>query len=486
MAGEKLKTPLSSGAVPAARRDGRGDVEREVVQAGQDAGLLQVVDAVRQHAGGDDDEEQAGPGEEHAQVEPQRAAVDQPAEQHRGRRGRGPRRSAGRAFGLAFTAVPLVACAPAHRNSAVSRPSRPTASIATTTTAFLPAPSASSSLWCRSDFMCRAVRAIQKIIQVTRPTATIDSVPPMASCASNDSPDGPNVSSAPKPSDDGDRDADAGPQRGQLVAAPGLDQVRDEDADDQRGLEAFAQTDEVVGDHGALPSGLQATSDEARLTSLWRTLLPRTSLGRDTVRQPACDAGHRPPRATSRSRSVGHASANAGSSGRSADLVDRHPAQLDALGVGDGGVHGADLVGEHGRVRPVGVLQHARLAQPRRSTRSIPASSSASRSAASSADSPGIRAPPGTPHVPPWSLHSARCCRTTAIGVPSASRRTSSSPAAPCRPQCRRPHAHSTQPSPGWRWRWAGGASRHARVSRRSRRWPCRRSRSTRRPRTAR
>ena len=49
--------------------------------------------------------------------------------------------------------------------------------------------------------MCRAVRAIQKIIQVTRPTATIDSVPPMASCASNDSPEGPKVSSAPNPSE---------------------------------------------------------------------------------------------------------------------------------------------------------------------------------------------------------------------------------------------------------------------------------------------
>ena len=49
--------------------------------------------------------------------------------------------------------------------------------------------------------MCRAVRAIQKIIQVIRPTATIESVPPMASCASNDSPDGPNVRMAPNPSD---------------------------------------------------------------------------------------------------------------------------------------------------------------------------------------------------------------------------------------------------------------------------------------------
>ena len=65
-------------------------------------------------------------------------------------------------------------------------------------------------------------RAIQKIIQVTRPTATIDSVPPMASCASNVSREGPKVSSAPNARDTRDRDADAEPERGQQVAAPGL------------------------------------------------------------------------------------------------------------------------------------------------------------------------------------------------------------------------------------------------------------------------
>ena len=35
------------------------------------------------------------------------------------------------------------------------------------------------------------MRAIQKIIQVTSPTATIDIEPPNASCASNVSPRGP-------------------------------------------------------------------------------------------------------------------------------------------------------------------------------------------------------------------------------------------------------------------------------------------------------
>ncbi|VTR78792.1 hypothetical protein CHMI_03577 [Cellulomonas hominis] len=45
--------------------------------------------------------------------------------------------------------------------------------------------------------MCRAVRAIHRIIQVSRPAATSDSVPPMASCASNVRPFGPNVRTAP-------------------------------------------------------------------------------------------------------------------------------------------------------------------------------------------------------------------------------------------------------------------------------------------------
>ena len=45
------------------------DVEQVVVEAGEDAGLLQVVDAVGQHAGGDQDQEGAGPGEEHGEVE---------------------------------------------------------------------------------------------------------------------------------------------------------------------------------------------------------------------------------------------------------------------------------------------------------------------------------------------------------------------------------------------------------------------------------
>ena len=59
--------------------------------------------------------------------------------------------------------------------------------------------------------MPRAALAIQKIIQVTKPTATIDSSPPISSWASKVSPFGPKVSAKPKPSETADRDADADP-----------------------------------------------------------------------------------------------------------------------------------------------------------------------------------------------------------------------------------------------------------------------------------
>ena len=56
MAGLKLKMPLSS--VPYQLSGGTcvGHVEREVVQAGQVARLLQVVHAVGEDAAGDDDQ----------------------------------------------------------------------------------------------------------------------------------------------------------------------------------------------------------------------------------------------------------------------------------------------------------------------------------------------------------------------------------------------------------------------------------------------
>ena len=66
---EKLKTPLSRVAYQLSGSIVVRDVEGQVVEAGQDAGLLQVVHAVGQHAGGDEDQEAAGPGEERRQVD---------------------------------------------------------------------------------------------------------------------------------------------------------------------------------------------------------------------------------------------------------------------------------------------------------------------------------------------------------------------------------------------------------------------------------
>ncbi len=95
----------------------------------------------------------------------------------------------------------MVAWVADQMNRAVSRPSRPTASSATTARLNRPAPAAASILPRSSPESPRAWRAIQKTIQVTKPTAMIDSVPPRASCASKVRLRGPKVSSAPKPNE---------------------------------------------------------------------------------------------------------------------------------------------------------------------------------------------------------------------------------------------------------------------------------------------
>ncbi len=69
----------------------------------------------------------------------------------------------------------------AHRNSAVSKPSRPTAMQAVTASAHGPTASAASSFPPSSTDMRWEVRLIQKTIVVTRATATIDITPPKVS-----------------------------------------------------------------------------------------------------------------------------------------------------------------------------------------------------------------------------------------------------------------------------------------------------------------
>ena len=88
----------------------------------------------------------------------------------------------------------------AQTNRAVSRPSRPTARAAISGSDQGLAWAASSCPR-RSVARVREAEAIQKIIQVTRPTARMDSEPPMISWAWKLNPLGPKVSAAPKASD---------------------------------------------------------------------------------------------------------------------------------------------------------------------------------------------------------------------------------------------------------------------------------------------
>ncbi len=91
-----------------------------------------------------------------------------------------------------------VDCTAAQMNREVSRPSRATAMNATTAIASGPMSRALSRRPCSSPLKSRAVRFIQKIIQVTKPTAMMDRNPPNASWAWNDIVDDVNVRRAPK------------------------------------------------------------------------------------------------------------------------------------------------------------------------------------------------------------------------------------------------------------------------------------------------
>ena len=134
---------LEQSRVPGARSDRVADVERESVQPGQDTRLLQVVDPVGEDTGGHDDQCGSGPREERAQVQPQRTP-DQVAQRHRGR-------DAEQGTQQRVVPEPVDRTA-AHRNRAVSMPSRATARNATTTSAPTPASAALSIFECNSPF----------------------------------------------------------------------------------------------------------------------------------------------------------------------------------------------------------------------------------------------------------------------------------------------------------------------------------------------
>ncbi len=141
------------------------------------------------------------------------------------------------------------AWAAVKKNSAVSRPSRPTASAAITTTAVEPILIAVSSLPRSSLAMVRAVRFIQKIIQVTKPTAMIDKLPPSASWASNVRACWVRASPTVTPT----LTAIARPTPihtlGSTARRPRLDQERDQDADHQGRLQPLAQPDQEIAEH---------------------------------------------------------------------------------------------------------------------------------------------------------------------------------------------------------------------------------------------
>ena len=81
-------------------------------------------------------------------------------------------------------------------------------------------------------------------------TARIDRLPPIASCASNVNVLGPNVRIAPTARDVRTAPPTPAQMAGSEIASLGPEEVRDQDAHDQRCLEAFAQADQVVAEHG--------------------------------------------------------------------------------------------------------------------------------------------------------------------------------------------------------------------------------------------
>ena len=242
VAGEKLKMPLSS--VPCQEPGGMtfDTSKARLYRPGRKRGLLQVVHPVRQHAGRDDDQEGPGPGEEPGQVDLERAAVDQVAEQN----GDGqPERGADQRDGV-LPVARAAAWVAAQRNSAVSRPSRPTASMATITSDHGLA-SAASSTWARSSPEMPRGRPGHpedhpgdEADRDDRQQAA-DQLLGLEGQALRT--EGQREAEAER---DADRDADADPDPGQQVAAVGLDQIGDQDADDERRLEALAQADQEV------------------------------------------------------------------------------------------------------------------------------------------------------------------------------------------------------------------------------------------------
>ena len=149
---------------------------------------------------------------------------------------------------MSGSVVSPAAWAAAKKNTAVSSPSRPTASAAMTTTAVDPIWMALSRRPRSSAEMERAARRIQKIIQVTKPTAMIERPPPNASCASNVSACWARVNASVTPTLTATAIATPSHTFGSYGAAPGTHQERNENAHHQGGFEAFPEADQGVSE----------------------------------------------------------------------------------------------------------------------------------------------------------------------------------------------------------------------------------------------
>ena len=162
-----------------------------------------------------------------------------------------------------------------HRNRVVSRPSRPTDRNAVIVSAPVPIAAARATSPRRCDDRVAAVRRIQKIIAVTRPTANTLSSPPTASWPGLDSTLTENVSTAAKapervtapstPSQIGAVDTRAEPPpRVGLRRRRFLD-GRQQDGHHKAGLEALTEPDQEVR-NAVCPS--HADQGKAYLTTL--------------------------------------------------------------------------------------------------------------------------------------------------------------------------------------------------------------------------
>ena len=108
-----------------------------------------------------------------------------------------------------------------------------------------------SSLPCSSLAMEREALFIQKIIQVTNATAMIDMIAAEALLRLEGEVRRGELQQRPDGHAQPDGEADPGPDEADVALSSGPDEVGHEDADHESGLEAFAQSDEVVAEHGS-------------------------------------------------------------------------------------------------------------------------------------------------------------------------------------------------------------------------------------------